>query len=76
MEGKRVEGGAGLAQPFLGDLRDIGTGNQARLATIEVTVIEARNLKAADWNGTSDPYVSVKYGNVKQRSKVSCPLRY
>lgn len=38
--------------------------------TIEVTLFEARNLKAADWNGTSDPYVSVKYGNLKQRSKV------
>lgn len=35
-----------------------------------MTLLEARNLKAADWNGTSDPYVSVKYGGVKQRSKV------
>ncbi|KAL2630102.1 hypothetical protein R1flu_014788 [Riccia fluitans] len=37
---------------------------------VEVVMIEARDLVGADWNGTSDPYVSVRYGNIKKRTKV------
>ncbi|TKY60932.1 Synaptotagmin-5 protein [Spatholobus suberectus] len=37
---------------------------------IELLVIEARDLIAADLRGTSDPYVRVNYGNLKKRTKV------
>ncbi|XP_020220786.1 synaptotagmin-5 isoform X2 [Cajanus cajan] len=37
---------------------------------IELVVIEARDLIAADLRGTSDPYVRVNYGNQKKRTKV------
>ncbi|KAK7358279.1 hypothetical protein VNO77_00206 [Canavalia gladiata] len=37
---------------------------------IELVLIEARDLIAADLRGTSDPYVSVNYGNLKKRTKV------
>jgi hypothetical protein len=37
---------------------------------IELIVIEARDLVAADLRGTSDPYVRVQYGNKKKRTKV------
>ncbi|BBN09410.1 hypothetical protein MPTK1_4g19570 [Marchantia polymorpha subsp. ruderalis] len=37
---------------------------------VEVVMIEARDLVGADWSGTSDPYVSVRYGNIKKRTKV------
>ncbi|RDX73488.1 Synaptotagmin-5, partial [Mucuna pruriens] len=37
---------------------------------IEIVVIEARDLIAADLRGTSDPYVRVSYGNLKKRTKV------
>ncbi|KQK02519.1 extended synaptotagmin-1 [Brachypodium distachyon] len=37
---------------------------------LELVVIEARDLVAADLRGTSDPYVRVQYGNKKQRTKV------
>ncbi|KAG0495488.1 hypothetical protein HPP92_000179 [Vanilla planifolia] len=37
---------------------------------IELFLIEARDLVAADLRGTSDPYVKVQYGNVKKRTKV------
>lgn len=37
---------------------------------IELSLIEARDLVAADLRGTSDPYVRVQYGNVKRRTKV------
>ncbi|KAJ7294164.1 hypothetical protein O6H91_Y274600 [Diphasiastrum complanatum] len=37
---------------------------------IELVVMEARDLVAADWGGTSDPYVTVRYGNIKKRTKV------
>jgi len=33
-------------------------------------VIEARDLIAVDFQGTSDPYVRVNYGNLKRRTKV------
>ncbi|KAK7398912.1 hypothetical protein VNO78_10086 [Psophocarpus tetragonolobus] len=37
---------------------------------IELVVIEAKDLIAADLRGTSDPYVRVNYGNSKKRTKV------
>ncbi|XP_038994380.1 synaptotagmin-5-like [Hibiscus syriacus] len=37
---------------------------------IELVLIEARDLVAADLRGTSDPYVRVQYGNLKRRTKV------
>lgn len=37
---------------------------------IELVLVEARDLIAADWRGTSDPYVRVQYGNLKKRTKV------
>ncbi|XXG83764.1 hypothetical protein AAC387_Pa10g1447 [Persea americana] len=37
---------------------------------IELVLIEARDLIAADLRGTSDPYVRVQYGNIKKSTKV------
>ncbi|KAK8657117.1 hypothetical protein V6N13_035374 [Hibiscus sabdariffa] len=37
---------------------------------VELVLIEARDLVAADLRGTSDPYVRVHYGNLKRRTKV------
>ncbi|XP_059455671.1 multiple C2 domain and transmembrane region protein 8-like isoform X2 [Corylus avellana] len=37
---------------------------------IELVLIEAKELVAADLRGTSDPYVRVQYGNLKKRTKV------
>ncbi|PIN13548.1 putative Ca2+-dependent phospholipid-binding protein [Handroanthus impetiginosus] len=37
---------------------------------IELVLIEARDLVAADLRGTSDPYVRVYYGNLKKSTKV------
>lgn len=37
---------------------------------IELVLIEAKELIAADLRGTSDPYVRVQYGNLKKRTKV------
>ncbi|XP_058193725.1 synaptotagmin-5-like [Rhododendron vialii] len=37
---------------------------------IELVLIEARDLVAADIRGTSDPYVRIHYGNRKRRTKV------
>nr|XP_043636776.1 uncharacterized protein LOC122607790 [Erigeron canadensis] len=37
---------------------------------IELVLIEARDLIAADIRGTSDPYVRVHYGNMKRSTKV------
>ncbi|XP_019457985.1 PREDICTED: extended synaptotagmin-1-like isoform X2 [Lupinus angustifolius] len=44
----------------------VGSGN----GWIELVLIEARDLVAADLRGTSDPYVRVHYGNLKKRTKV------
>ncbi|KAF7819880.1 synaptotagmin-5 isoform X1 [Senna tora] len=44
----------------------LGSGN----GWIELVLIEARDLIAADLRGTSDPYVRVHYGNMKKRTKV------
>lgn len=46
-------------------------GSSGEGGTVEVVLVEARDLKAADWGGTSDPYVSARYGNIKKRTKVS-----
>ncbi|KAI3468850.1 hypothetical protein Pfo_025513 [Paulownia fortunei] len=47
-------------------------GSHASLANgwIELVLIEARDLVAADLRGTSDPYVRVHYGNLKRSTKV------
>lgn len=37
---------------------------------LELVLLEARHLVAADLRGTSDPFVSVHYGNQKKRTKV------
>jgi hypothetical protein len=37
---------------------------------VEVVLVEARHLLAANWGGTSDPYVNVFYGNIKKQTKV------
>lgn len=37
---------------------------------IELSLIEAKDLVAADLRGTSDPYVRVLYGTIKKRTKV------
>ncbi|KAK2987529.1 hypothetical protein RJ640_030198 [Escallonia rubra] len=37
---------------------------------IELVLVEAKDLVAADLRGTSDPYVGVQYGNLKRRSKI------
>lgn len=39
---------------------------------IELVLIEARDLIAADLRGTSDPYVRIHYGNLKRSTKVRC----
>lgn len=38
---------------------------------MELVLIEAKDLIAADFRGTSDPYVRVNYGNLKKSTKVS-----
>ena len=37
---------------------------------VELVLIEAKDLIAADLRGTSDPYVRVQYGSLKKRTKV------
>lgn len=37
---------------------------------IELVLIEAKDLVAADLRGTSDPFVRVQYGNLKKRTKI------
>ncbi|CAL5326938.1 unnamed protein product [Camellia sinensis] len=37
---------------------------------IELVLIEAKDLVAADLRGTSDPYVRVNYGNTKRKTKI------
>ncbi|KAG2587215.1 hypothetical protein PVAP13_5NG125900 [Panicum virgatum] len=46
------------------------SSSKAGAGWIELVVIEARDLVAADLRGTSDPYVRVQYGNKKKRTKV------
>ncbi|XP_047327846.1 extended synaptotagmin-1-like [Impatiens glandulifera] len=44
--------------------------NDGSNAWIELVLIEAKDLVAADRNGKSDPYVRVHYGSVKEKTKV------
>ncbi|XP_039143434.1 synaptotagmin-5 isoform X1 [Dioscorea cayenensis subsp. rotundata] len=44
--------------------------SQSGSGWVELVLIEARDLIAADLRGTSDPYVRVQYGNTKKRTKV------
>lgn len=37
---------------------------------MELVLVEARDLVAADLSGTSDPFVVVQYGTTKKRTKV------
>ncbi|KAG9448930.1 hypothetical protein H6P81_008895 [Aristolochia fimbriata] len=52
---------------FEGSLRSMKTQGTG---WIELVLIEAKDLVAADLRGTSDPYVRVQYGNIKKRTKV------
>jgi Ca2+-dependent lipid-binding protein len=45
-------------------------GSNSGNGWIELVLIEAKDLIAADLRGTSDPYVRVQYGNLKKRTKV------
>ncbi|KAL5726120.1 MYF24_8 [Ranunculus cassubicifolius] len=47
----------------------MGDGGQGS-GSIELSLIEAKDLVAADLRGTSDPYVRVQYGKTKRRTKV------
>ncbi|KAF8724554.1 hypothetical protein HU200_020814 [Digitaria exilis] len=46
------------------------SSSKAGAGWIELAILEARDLVAADLRGTSDPYVRVQYGNKKKRTKV------
>ncbi|NP_001345470.1 Synaptotagmin-5 [Zea mays] len=46
------------------------SSSKAGSGWIELVIIEARDLVAADLRGTSDPYVRVHYGSKKKRTKV------
>lgn len=46
------------------------SGMRQGFGMIELVLIEAKDLVAADIRGTSDPYVRVHYGNTKRRTKV------
>ncbi|KAF6138306.1 hypothetical protein GIB67_001456 [Kingdonia uniflora] len=41
---------------------------------IELILVEARDLTAADLRGTRDPYVRVQYRNMKKKTKVHCGI--
>lgn len=49
---------------------DGSRGSNSGNGWIELVLIEAKDLIAADLRGTSDPYVRVQYGNLKKRTKV------
>ncbi|XP_049934628.1 synaptotagmin-5 isoform X2 [Nymphaea colorata] len=54
-----------------GDIEDSQSKNEGRVAgVIELVLIEAKSLIAADLSGTSDPYVKILYGNTHRKSKV------
>ncbi|XP_062198964.1 uncharacterized protein LOC133901402 isoform X2 [Phragmites australis] len=46
------------------------SSNKVGAGWIELVIIEARDLVAADLRGTSDPYVRMHYGSNKKRTKV------
>lgn len=43
----------------------------SRSGIVELVLIEARDLIAADLGGKSDPFIRVQYGNLKKQTKVS-----
>ncbi|KAK3023559.1 hypothetical protein RJ639_044209 [Escallonia herrerae] len=47
-----------------------GSHEGSYMGWIELVLVEAKDLVAADLRGTSDPYVGVQYGNLKRRSKI------
>ncbi|XP_016497884.1 uncharacterized protein LOC107816669 [Nicotiana tabacum] len=47
-----------------------GSNGSSSNGWVELALIEAKDLVAADLRGTSDPYVRVQYGNLKRRTKV------
>ncbi|KAL5228818.1 hypothetical protein ABZP36_017083 [Zizania latifolia] len=60
-------------EPIKNDFNsDLKQGSSGRVggSWIELVIIEARDLVAADLRGTSDPYVRVQYGSKKKRTKV------
>jgi Ca2+-dependent lipid-binding protein len=40
------------------------------LGTLKVEAVEARNLKAMDANGKSDPFLKLKVGSIKKKTKI------
>lgn len=60
IEAVRVEGSDGSR----------GSTTGSNYGWLELVLIEAKDLVAADIRGTSDPYVRVQYGNLKKRTKV------
>lgn len=57
-----------LLFPLLSYVQGSTTGSN--YGWLELVLIEAKDLVAADIRGTSDPYVRVQYGNLKKRTKV------
>ncbi|KAF2948221.1 synaptotagmin-5 isoform X1 [Oryza sativa Japonica Group] len=59
-------------EPIKSDFNGILKTSSGRVEAtwIELVIIEARDLIAADLRGTSDPYVRVHYGSKKKRTKV------
>ncbi|KAI4365826.1 hypothetical protein MLD38_021779 [Melastoma candidum] len=55
---------------FKSDEGSQGSSMGGRNGWIELVLIEAKDLVAADLRGTSDPYVRVYYGNLKRSTKV------
>ncbi|KAL8124130.1 uncharacterized protein LOC141717975 [Apium graveolens] len=47
-----------------------GSNGAAGSGLVEISLIEGRDLVAADIRGTSDPYVRLQYGNVTRKTKV------
>ncbi|CAA0820558.1 C2 domain-containing protein [Striga hermonthica] len=54
------------------DDKENSMGSRSSLSNswVELVIIEARDLIAADIRGTSDPFVRVHYGNLKRSTKV------
>lgn len=58
-------------EPIQNDQNDLKrSSSKVEAGWIELVIIEAKDLVAADLRGTSDPYVRVHYGNNKKRTKV------
>ncbi|KAE9463915.1 hypothetical protein C3L33_04205, partial [Rhododendron williamsianum] len=59
-----------MVVPFEGANSGNGSTSGSINGWIELVLIEARDLVAADIRGTSDPYVRIHYGNRKRRTKM------